>query len=166
VTPVEERPEHRTAVLELHRAAFVGEAEAALIERLDRADLVVLSLVALEQTAPVGHILFSTLDVTVDGRAVAAVALAPLAVRPDRQRQGIGSSLIGSGLERLHGLGQAAVLVLGHPAYYPRFGFSAEGARHLDAPFRGEAFMALELAPGALAGRAGVVRYPAAWSPL
>jgi putative acetyltransferase len=91
------------------------------------------------------------------------VSLVPLAVRPDRQGRGIGSRLVAAGLALLRERGWAAVVVLGHARYYPRFGFSAELARKLASPFPGEAFMALELVPGALAGGAGSVGYPAAF---
>ena len=86
-----------------------------------------------------------------------------MAVWPDRQGRGIGSTLVRRGLDVLKRRGIAAVIVLGHESYYPRFGFSAALARKLAAPFSGEAFMALELTPGALAGERGTVRYPAAF---
>jgi putative acetyltransferase len=88
------------------------------------------------------------------------VALAPVAVLPDQQRQGIGAELIRYGLNWLHQKGETIVIVLGSPNYYPRFGFSAEKARHLVSPFPPEAFMALELKTGALDGMAGRVKYP------
>ena len=90
--------------------------------------------------------------------ALAGAALAPVAVRPDRQGQGVGSLLIRTGLDRCRGLRVDAVVVLGNPDYYGRFGFSARLAEALDAPFSGSAFMALEFAPGALA-QGGPVRY-------
>ena len=155
ITIAEEGPEHHAAVAALHRAAFGGPYEA---------DLVAASLVALEDGGVViGHVLFSDLPVEVDGAPVRAVSLAPMAVRPDRQGRGIGTWLVAEGLPTLRERGRTAVVVLGHVRYYPRFGFSAELARKLASPFPGEAFMALELVPGALAGRAGSVRYPAAF---
>ena len=163
VAIADERPEHHAAVAALHRAAFGGDYEAGLVERLRCDGLVVASVVALERTELVGHVLFSDLVVNIDGRRVSAVALAPMAVRPDRQGCGIGSRLVADGLDALRQRGRAAVIVVGHARYYPRFGFSAALARKLHAPFRGDTFMALELAPGALAGRAGTVRYPAAF---
>jgi putative acetyltransferase len=160
----EEGPEHHAAVAALHRAAFGGPYEADLVERLRRDDLVAASLVALEDGGVViGHVLFSDLPVEVDGAPVRAVSLAPMAVRLDRQGRGIGTRLVAEGLPILRERGRTAVVVLGHVRYYPRFGFSAELARKLASPFPGEAFMALELVPGALAGRAGSVRYPAAF---
>lgn len=113
--------------------------------------------------AILGHILFSPLDLEIDGTPMPAAALAPISVRPDRQGQGIGGQLIEAGLEACRAAGIAAVVVLGHPGYYPRFGFSAALARKLHAPFSGDAFMALELIPDALAGRAGSVRYAPAF---
>ena len=85
-----------------------------------------------------------------------------MAVAPGRQRSGIGSALVRAGLDQARRQHWQAVIVLGHPHFYPRFGFSAAVAAHFEAPFRGEAFMALELAPGALAGR-GRVTYPVAF---
>ena len=115
------------------------------------ADLAAIELVAADDAAIVGHILFSALSVTVEQRAVRALALAPMAVAPGRQRSGIGSALIRAGLAEARGQAWQAVIVLGHPHFYPRFGFSAACAANLEAPFRGEAFMALALAPRAVA---------------
>jgi putative acetyltransferase len=155
--------EHHAAIAALTLEAFGGPYEPDLIEKLRRDGLVVAELVALEEGDVVGHILFSRLDVEVGGRGVEAAALAPMAVRPDHQRQGIGGGLIRRGLADCRKMGIAAVIVLGHPDYYPRFGFSAARARHLATPFPGEAFMALELAPGALDGGGGSVTYPHAF---
>ncbi len=111
----------------------------------------------------VGHILLSWLPTVMDGRVVKALALAPMAVRPGLQKQGIGGRLIAAALQEARDAGAEAVIVLGHPDYYPRFGFSAALARNLASPFSGEAFMALELVPGALVGERGSVSYPAAF---
>jgi putative acetyltransferase len=165
VTIKAEGAAHRDAIAALHRAAFGGDFEAGLVQRLHDDGLVAVSLVALEGADVIGHILFSTLDVEVDGRGVKAVALAPLAVRPDHQRQGIGARLIDAGIAQLRAQDWAAVIVLGHPAYYARFGFSAALARKLRSPYAGAAFMALELESGALDGEAGSVRHPAAFAP-
>ena len=153
------------AIGDLQRAAFGGNLEARLVTRLRNDALVAASLVATDGSTVVGHILFSDLAVEVDGRPVAAVSLAPLAVLPERQRGGIGTRLVQAGLESLRARQRAAaVIVLGEPAFYRRFGFSAELARKLASPYAGEAFMALELLPGALAGHAGRVTYPAAFA--
>jgi putative acetyltransferase len=149
-------------IREVNRLAFGGDEEVRLVDRLRADGEVIVSLVAVDGGEVVGHALFTRLPVEGAGEVVQAAALAPVAVRPGRQRQGIGSALIMRGLELCHDRGCAAVIVLGHPEYYPRFGFTAELARHLSAPFSGPAFMALELSPGSLSG-GGTVRYPAAF---
>ncbi|KUL96917.1 hypothetical protein DK26_02745 [Bosea sp. WAO] len=151
------------AIAALNRAAFGSDEEVGIIQRLRGDDLVAVELVAVRAGAIIGHILLSALPTTMDGRPVSALALAPMAVLPGRQGKGIGGRLIEAALNEARRLGYAAVIVLGHPDYYPRFGFSAALARKLAAPFSGEAFMALELVPGALAGQAGTVAYPPAF---
>lgn len=160
------RPEDQgdiAAIGDIERKAFARDAEALLVDRLRDAHVVVASLVADEQGALVGHILFSRLPIHTERGVVNAVALAPLAVVPERQRQGIGSMLVRNGLDTCRDTGESIVIVVGHPHYYSRFGFSADAARTLSSPYSGDAFMALELVPGALAGLAGEVRYPAAF---
>lgn len=151
------------AIAALNRAAFGGEDEVGIIERLRGDDLVAVELVAVRAGAIVGHILLSELPTTMDGRPVSALALAPMAVLPGQQKQGIGGRLIEAALDEGRCLGYGAVIVLGHPDYYPRFGFSAAPASKLASPFSGEGLMALELAPDALAGQAGTVTYPRAF---
>jgi putative acetyltransferase len=160
---VDDQPKFHAAISAVHRAAFGGEFEAALVERLRRDGLVLVSLVALDADEVVGHILFSDLSLEIDGTPIAAASLAPMGVHPHRQRQGIGSLLVRAGLERLRQRHIAAAVVVGHPDYYPRFGFSADLARKLASPYAGEACMALELIPHALAGYRGSVHYPAAF---
>jgi putative acetyltransferase len=129
--------------------------------RLDRAVLV--SLLAEQDGGVVGHILFSRISIEAAGGSIPSVALAPLAVLPANQRHGIGGHLVDCGLEWLRGRGERSVLVLGHPRYYKRFGFSTDRARMLITPFPADAFMALELVPDALHDVGGAVRYPAAF---
>jgi len=156
----------RAAVAALNDAAFGGSAESALVERLRDAGLATISLVAVEPEGLVGHLLLSPLEVEMDGRPVRSLALAPMAVALGRQRRGIGSALVREGLRLAREYGWEAVVVLGHPDYYPRFGFSAGLAARLQGPFAGPAFMALELVPAALAGERGRVAYPAAFGEL
>ena len=151
------------AIRRLNDAAFGGTVESKLIEDLREARLDAVELVAIEGNAVVGHILFSVLAVTLGNAVVPALSLAPMSVRPDRQKSGIGSALVRAGLDLAKARGWHAVIVLGHPDYYPRFGFSAARARHLEAPFSGDAFMALELVAGALEGDDGLVCYPPAF---
>jgi putative acetyltransferase len=109
----------------------------------------------------VGHILFSDLPIITEAGRVPALALAPLAVLPDGQNQGRADALVRRGLAVCRDQGQRIVVVLGHPHFYLRFGFSTKIAAHLAAPFSGrESFMALELVPGALDGVMGQVKYP------
>ena len=153
------------AIRTLNVQAFGGEYEASLIDRLRADELASVSLVAVDDDGIVGHIMFSALAVTMHGWAVKSAALAPMAVAPARQRQGIGSTLVRRGLDALAEQGFEAVFVLGHPAYYPRFGFKADLARRLASPYSGAAFMALELSPDALSGDTGCVTYPDAFEP-
>lgn len=156
-----DRPDDGAAIRIVNRLAFGREDEAALVDALRNGGYVVASLVAEEAGRIVGHILFSRLPIESAGRIVDAAALAPMAVMPGRQREGIGSALVRAGLEACRKVGIAAVVVLGHPAYYPRFGFSAAAARGLRCPFpgAGDAFMALALAPGSLEVRDAAVHY-------
>ncbi|MGQ0581085.1 MAG: GNAT family N-acetyltransferase [Reyranella sp.] len=148
------------AIRELNDAAFGGPDESRLIEDLRAARLAAVELVAVEGTVIVGHILFSLLAVTHGKKAIRALALAPMSVQPGQQRRGIGSALVRAGLGIAQARDWQAVFVLGHPDFYPRFGFSAALARPFKAPFSGEAFMALDLEPEALAGSDGRVVYP------
>jgi putative acetyltransferase len=159
----EEVPSDRPEVESLLHAAFGGDYERALVSRLRSDGLVAIALVAEAEQQIVGHIVLSWLPTQVDGRSVRAVALAPLAVRADHQRRGIGSRLIKAALEAGERAGAQAVILLGHPTYYPRFGFSEDLAAKLAFPFSGPAFTALELVPGALSGAAGSVAYPPAF---
>lgn len=151
-------PEDADAIREVVRHAFGRGDETVLVARLRHERAVVLELLAERDGAAAGHVLFSAAPIADGEHRVAAAALAPLAVLPERQRQGIGTALVEAGLKLCRARGIAAVLVLGDPEYYGRFGFSAEAARGLRAPFSGPAFQALELVPGALA-RGGAVRY-------
>jgi len=160
----DESPADRPRIDLLLDGAFGGTCESRLVARLRRAALITAALVAEEDRQIIGVIVMSRLPAQVDGRPVRAFALAPLAVRPDRQRRGVGSRLLAAALERARAADAEAIFVLGHPAYYCRFGFSADLAAKIAAPFAGPSFMALELVPGSLAGVAGAVTYPAAFA--
>ena len=159
-----ETADDHAAIHEVNLLAFGQEVEPRLVEALRRLPDFIpeLSLVAVEAGQVVGHILFSPIVIETKDGSVPALTLAPLAVRPELQNQGIGSQLVRDGLERCRTLGHRIVVVVGHPPYYPRFGFSPARARGLEAPFPvpDEAFMVLELVPGALDGVAGMVRFP------
>jgi putative acetyltransferase len=149
------------AVGQVNRLAFGQEDEAGIVDALREGGYARLSLVAEVDGRVVGHILFSDLPILTDGGTVPALSLAPMAVLPEFQKRGIGSALVEKGLEVCRGAGHRIVVVLGHTHFYPRFGFSAKLAAPLSSPFGGrEAWMALELAPGALGGVTGWVQYP------
>jgi putative acetyltransferase len=151
------------AVRAINVGAFGRSDEADLVDRLRSDGSIVASLVAENDQRIVGHILFTRLTVRTRHGTVNAVALAPMAVLPEHQRQHVGSALIQESIRVLSDLGEQIVVVVGHPDYYPRFGFSADLAHGLRSPFSGPAFMALELRPGALQGVTGDVRYPSAF---
>ena len=139
--------------------AFDHADEADLVDALRRDAHALLSLVAEVDGTIAGHILFSRMWVDTSAAKVPAVALAPVSVLPEFQRRGIGGALIHRGLEMLRDTEERIVFVLGHHDYYPRFGFSAEKAAHIESPFPREAFMAMELRAGALDGLRGRVVY-------
>ncbi|MCL4746448.1 MAG: N-acetyltransferase [Burkholderiaceae bacterium] len=155
-----ERPEDRAAVRAVNLSAFDTAAEANLVDALRDQVQPVISLVAEIDAQVIGHIMFS--PVTMDGHAdLRLMGLAPMAVSPEHQSTGIGSALVRAGLQRCSELGFGAVVVLGHPPYYPRVGFQPSVrfgiTSEYDAP--AEAFMVVELQPGYLRGATGTVRY-------
>jgi putative acetyltransferase len=156
--------EHRdyTAIRAVLRHAFPTDEEANLVEQLRADGDVLVELVAATDMAIQGHILYSPLAIERDGETLKAAALAPVAVLPAFQKQGLGSALIRAGNAQCAELGLDAIVVLGHADYYPRFGFSAATAESLEAPFSGPHFMALELKPGVLRA-GGRVRYAKAF---
>jgi len=157
------RPEttaDRTAVWQVNRLAFGGDAEAMLVEALHTEGFARVSLIAEAGREVVGHILFSQLAIVTTRGTVEGLSLAPLAVVPSHQRMGIGSSLVAEGLRICREAGHEIVVVLGHPRFYPRFGFSPKLAERLRSPYSCANFMALELVPRALDGVEGEVRYP------
>lgn len=156
----QERANDHAAIKEVNRLAFGREDEARLVDALGDGGYARLSLVAEDEGKISGHVLFSELSIETRRGNLPALALAPVAVIPERHGRGIGSTLIREGLRTCAEMGHRIIIVLGHPGYYPRFGFSAKLARSLKSQYSGEAFMALELEPGALDGVAGKVEYP------
>jgi predicted N-acetyltransferase YhbS len=114
-----------------------------------------LSLVATANDNVVGHILFTNAQIKNSQRIVSSAILAPLSVRPECHNQGIGGRLIKEGLKQLKAAGVELVFVLGHPGYYPKYGFSAAGIKGFDAtypipPENSGAWMVQELHPGTI----------------
>jgi len=138
--------------------AFGGPDEAQLVDALRAAAEPNISLVAVVDDQIVGHIFFS--PVSVGGEESCAMGLAPMAVLPDYQRQGVGSQLVRVGLRECARLGYDVVVVLGHAEYYPRFGFIPASQKGLQSeyPVPDDVFMVVELKPDALGGRRGLVK--------
>jgi len=139
--------EDHAAIHAVVEAAFGQPDEADLVDALRADGDALVELVAEDDGAIVGHILFSPLATDTGARFA---ALAPLSVLPDRQTDGVGTMLMQVGHELCRAAGVEALIVLGHPAYYPRVGYSAAAAKTVTAPFSGPSFMALALKPGAL----------------
>lgn len=157
-----EAPADREAIRALHRAAFGGEGEARLVDALHDERAVVLSLVVEENGHLAGHILYSRL--TLDPPHAGASSLAPVAIAPEHQKRGIGSRLIGEAHRMLAASGEKIVFVLGDPAFYGRFGFSAAAAKPFRTPYDGEYLQALVLASDA--PKSGTVHYARAFAGL
>jgi putative acetyltransferase len=160
------RPEaasDRDAVRRVHATAFATPEEADLVDALRAGAAPLVSLVAEEDGDVVGHVMFSPVALP-DHPELRLMGLAPLAVVPGRQRSGIGAALTRAGLEHCREIGVGAVVVLGHPDYYPRFGFVRADAFGIGCPFVGapaDAWMLLELDAGHLRGASGTARRPA-----
>ena len=156
-----ETPEDIDSIRHVNEMAFGRREEAEMIDKLRNRDALTLSLVAVQDGQIVGHISFSPVIVESDCLSFEVISLATMAVLPEYQRSGIGSQLVRAGLEECHRLGHEIVVVLGHPDYYPRFGFVLARPEGIDCEFEApdEAWMVLELREGALAGRSGTVKF-------
>lgn len=163
-----ERIEDIQKIRSINLEAFNTEAEADLVEALRDSGIPLISLVAEQDGESVGHILFSPMTLEQGGSRTSIAGLAPMAVLPACQNKGIGSMLVEEGLVYCKNAGYAAVVVLGHPHYYPRFGFvpsiSYGITSEYDVP--PEVFMAKQLKEGALANCNGMVKYHEAFSQL
>jgi len=151
-------------VLRVERTAFGRGTEAELVKDLlhDPSARPLLSLLAFADNRAVGHILFTATRLEHAQQVVSSTILAPLAVVPDAQKQGIGGRLIERGLELLSESGVELVFVLGHPEYYPRFGFEPAGRLGFEAPYaipdkHADAWMVRELQSGVIGSVTGKV---------
>src|SRR5262245_52243646 len=156
-----ETPEDIPAIHNINTAAFGQANEADLVDALRQHNALTISLVAVKDGHLVGHIAFSPVTITSSTATIEALGLAPMAVLPDYQRRGIGSQLVEAGLTACHNTPYGVVVVLGHPHYYPRFGFTPAKPLGImwehDDPE--EAFLVKEIQEGALAQIRGVVKY-------
>jgi putative acetyltransferase len=158
------RPESimdHAAVHSVIESAFGQSSEADLVDALRIVASPRISLVAVDEDRIVGHIFFSPVSVESENDIFTAIGLAPLAVLPEQQKHGIGSRLVQEGLMECQKIGQDIVFVLGHPEFYPRFGFmvAKEKGFSCEFPVPDEVFMVAELKPGALGAKGGLVKY-------
>jgi putative acetyltransferase len=143
------KPKDFPAIHAVVAAAFGREEEALIVEGVRAEGAALLELVAEEDGKVVGHVLFNRMTCEPQRRIA---GLGPVGVSPDVQNRGHGEALCRAGIEALRQMGAEAVVVLGHPTYYPRFGFSHAASANIDSPFAARpAFMAMELTAGALA---------------
>ena len=164
ITIRQEHPADFQSVYQIHKLAFGQESEAKLVDALRHSDAFIpeLSLVAELDNQLLGHILFTKIKIVNKEKETESLALSPMAVRADFQKQGIGGQLIREGLKRAAQFGFESVIVLGHAGYYTKFGFEATTKWNIRAPFDvpSEVFMGIELIPHALKNVSGVVQYP------
>jgi putative acetyltransferase len=161
-----EQPEDHAAVRSVNELAFGRPAEADLVDALRVQADRCLSLVAEVDGEIVGHFFLSPVEIISPEATVDATGLGPMAVRPDHQNRGIGSALVRAGLAAVAERGETIAVVLGHPEFYPRFGFVPGASKGIgcEYPVPDEVFMVAELTDGALDGRKGVARYHRAFA--
>ncbi|SCM95977.1 Uncharacterized protein BWINRASL_03207 [Bacillus mycoides] len=172
VTIRQEQQNDYSKTEEVVKEAFLNEefsdkTEHELVSRIRKCDAFIpeLSIVAVDEEI-VGHIMLSKITIEQDGTSVESLALAPVSVARGHQKKGIGGKLIVAALEKAKELGYGSVVVLGHPEYYPKFGFKKASEWNIKAPFEvpDEVFMAMELRENALQGVEGIVQYSSAFS--
>lgn len=165
ITVREERPEDESPIRDVHAAAFGRPVEGRIVDQLRKDAKPYLGFVAVDGDDVVGHIVFSAATLHCYSAPYPIIALGPMAVRPERQRGGVGSALVRAGLDACRTTGHDLVVVLGHPDFYPRFGFvpSRPVGVMTEHDVPDDVFMVAELSPGALRGRRGVVYYAPAF---
>ncbi len=154
----EEHPDDVAVVRELNRRAFGQDQESNIVDALRANGAALLSLVATVHDRVVGHIMYSPLSISGN---VTGAALGPMAVIPERQRQGIGSKLIEAGNRKLKDAGCPFIIVVGHADYYPRFGFRPASEHEIkcewDLP--DDVFMLLVLDEAKMKDVSGLAKY-------
>ncbi|HDR7950735.1 TPA: N-acetyltransferase [Bacillus toyonensis] len=146
---------------------FSDKKEHELVKRIRECDAFIpeLSIVAVDKEI-VGHIMLSKITIEQGGPTIDSLALAPVSIAPSHQKKGIGGKLITAALEKAKELGYGSVVVLGHPEYYPKFGFERASQWNIKAPFEvpDEVFMVMELRENTLQGVEGIVQYSSAFA--
>lgn len=158
----QEQPDDIVAVRAVNETSFGQPTEATIVDSIRAACPNAVSLVAEDAHEIVGHILFSPVSISGENVSVQGMGLGPMAVVPVRQRQGIGSLLVRAGIKAMREQGCPFIIVLGHPEYYPRFGFVPALRHGLSCQWEGvpdNAFMVLVLDDAAMARISGIVRY-------
>jgi putative acetyltransferase len=157
----EEQSEDIPVIREVNKRAFGQPQEADLVDRLRQNCHDLLSLVAVAENQVVGHILFSPATIGSEGGTIQGMGLAPMAVLPEYQRHGVGAELIRAGIRRLESRACPFVIVLGHAAYYPRFGFEPASRFGIQSEWEvpDDAFMILVLNKSVMQGVSGMVKY-------
>ncbi len=159
-----EQPQDQKAIAKVLESAFAGQGEQKLVDLIRARNEIIVSQVALVEGELVGHILFTAARAETAPPNTRGVALGPVAIQPPFQQQGIGSALIRSGLQACRALGYDFAMLLGHPQYYPRFGFSPAQQYGLQSVYNApRAFMVKELRPGGLRGVKGTLFYISAF---
>jgi putative acetyltransferase len=157
-----EQPDDMDAVRLVNDLAFGQPDEGRIVDKLRKSCQEIISLVAVSNNQIVGHILFSPATIDTQGSVLEGTGLAPMAVLPEFQNQGIGSELVAEGLRIIKGRKYPFVIVLGHDTYYPRFGFQTGSKHGLQSQWDGvpdEAFMVLILNESTMQDVSGVVKY-------
>jgi len=161
---VQIRPEisdDHDSIRRVNQLAFGGVVEARLVDALREGSHFTVSLVAVLQGEIIGHILFSPVSIEMTDGRTEILSLAPMAVLPEYQRNGVGTALVEAGIKACRDTAYQSVVVLGHPEFYRRFDFSPVLTQSLKTPFgEGDAWMALELVPRSFQGIVGTVVYP------
>ena len=160
-----EKDSDKENIWKVNAETFETEAEANLVNALRDSGISFISLVAEEDEKIVGHILFTPVELIGDDSGLKLLGLAPMAVLPKFQKKDIGSQLVKTGKEKCSTEGYDAIVVLGHPEYYPKFGFipSVKYGIKSEYDVPDEAFMVLELKKGSLKNKNGVIKYHAAF---
>jgi len=154
----EERPDDATAIREVNKRAFEQDQEGNIVDALRANGAISLSLVAAVNGRIVGHVMYSPITV---GGVITGAALGPMAVVPEYQRQGIGTALVDAGNEKLQNDGCPFIIVLGHPNYYPRFGFRPASTYGIECEWAvpDDVFMVLVLDEAKMQGVSGLAKY-------
>jgi len=165
ITVRQELKEDYSRIKAINNQAFGQEDESRLVEKLRKRDQFIpeLSLVAETNETVIGHILFYPVKINSSNQKHTTLSLGPMSVPPEYQKKGIGGMLINEGLKRAKDFRFRSVIVVGHPEYYPKFGFTKASKWSIKVPFEvpDEVFMALEIVEGELQDKSGIIEYPA-----